>query len=209
VACPEVLELADAMVLVWYPGEQGGNAVADVLFGDVSPAGRLPITVPYSVDDLPPFEDYAMRGRTYKYMEKEPLLPFGFGLSYSQFEYSDLQLNGTSVKKGESLTVSVTVTNAGDYRADEVVQVYLYDDEASVDVPIYDLKGFQRINLWPGASKTLEFEITPEMMEMINADGEGVIEPGSFTIYVGGALPDERSQELGAAPVLSTQFNVR
>lgn len=209
VACPEVLELADAMVLVWYPGEQGGNAVADVLFGDVSPAGRLPITVPYSVDDLPPFEDYAMQGRTYKYMTKEALFPFGFGLSYSQFAYSDLQLSSTSVKKGESLTVRVTIINIGDYKADEVVQLYLHDNEASVAVPIYDLKGFQRINLWPGASKTLEFEITPEMMELITKAGEGIIEPGSFTLFIGGALPDERSQQLGAALVLSTQFTVK
>ncbi|HKK74970.1 MAG TPA: glycoside hydrolase family 3 C-terminal domain-containing protein, partial [Saprospiraceae bacterium] len=208
VACPEVFELADAMVLVWYPGEQGGNAVADVLFGDVAPAGRLPITVPYSVEDLPPFEDYAMKDRTYRYMSKEPLFPFGFGLSYSHFTYSGLTLSRTSVKKGESLTARVTVTNTGDYKADEVVQLYLHDNEASVDVPIYDLKGFQRINLWPGAQKTIEFEISPEMMEMINTDGEGVIEPGSFTVYMGGALPGERSQALGAAAVPRATFEV-
>lgn len=209
ISCPEIFDLADALVLVWYPGEQGGNAVADVLFGDLSPGGRLPVTFPYSVEDLPPFEDYAMKDRTYKYMTKEPLFPFGFGLSYSQFEYSDLQLSSTNIKQGETIQASVTVTNTGDYKSDEVVQLYLHDDAASVEVPMYDLKGFQRINLWPGASQTVSFEITPEMMEMIDNDGEGVIEEGSFTVYIGGALPGERSQALGADKVQSTTFQVQ
>ena len=208
VACPEIYDLADALILVWYPGEQGGNAVADVLFGDVSPAGRLPITVPYSVEDLPPFDDYAMKGRTYKYMTKEPLFPFGFGLSYSQFEYSDLQIDHSKIKKGSPVSVSVLVANVGSYKAEEVVQLYLHDEEASVDVPIYDLKGFQRIALWPGASKTIRFEITPKMMEMINKEGKGIIEPGAFKVYVGGSLPGERSKTLGAGEVLSAVFEV-
>ncbi|MEL6923081.1 MAG: glycoside hydrolase family 3 C-terminal domain-containing protein, partial [Bacteroidota bacterium] len=208
VACKEIYDLADALVLVWYPGEQGGNALADVLFGDVSPAGRLPVTVPYSVSDLPPFEDYAMKGRTYKYMTKEPLFPFGFGLSYSSFAYSDLKLSQSNIKKGESVELTVTVTNTGKHKADEVVQVYLHDEEASVDVPIYDLKAFERVTLWPGASKTLSFEITPKMMEMINAEGKGVIESGQFTVYAGGSLPGARSKTLGASEVQSTTFNV-
>ena len=208
IACPEIYELADALVLVWYPGEQGGNAVADVLFGDVSPSGRLPITVPYSVEDLPPFEDYAMKDRTYKYMTKEPLFPFGFGLSYSQFRYDDLQLSQTKVDPKTGITASVTVTNSGSVPADEIVQWYLHDEEASVDVPIYDLKGFQRLSLAPGASETVRFEITPEMMEMINNDGEGVIETGTFTVFAGGSLPGERSQTLGASKVVSTTFEV-
>ncbi|MEO1624492.1 MAG: glycoside hydrolase family 3 C-terminal domain-containing protein, partial [Bacteroidota bacterium] len=117
IACKEVYDLADAVLYVWYPGEQGGNALADVLFGDVVPSGRLPVTVPYSVDDLPPFEDYAMKDRTYKYMQKEPLFPFGFGLSYTRFEYSDLQLAKQKLKKGERAKISVTVTNTGSYKA--------------------------------------------------------------------------------------------
>lgn len=209
IACPEIYDLADALVLVWYPGEQGGNAVADVLFGDVTPAGRLPVTVPYSVEDLPPFEDYAMKDRTYKYMTKEPLFPFGFGLSYSQFEYSDLQLSSAAIKKGETITASVTVTNTGNYKADEVVQFYLHDEKASVAAPIYDLKGFQRINLWPSASKTIQFDITPEMMELISNDGKGVIEAGSFKVFIGGALPGDRSKTLGAGDGVSTTFTVK
>lgn len=209
VACPEIYDLADALILVWYPGEQGGNAVADVLFGDVSPAGRLPVTVPYSVDDLPPFEDYAMAGRTYKYMEKEPLFPFGFGLSYSQFTYSDLTLSSTKIKKGESIMLTAKVSNVGDYKADEVVQLYLHDNEASVPVPLYDLKGFQRISLWPGASQTVQFELTPKMMEMIDNEGNGVIEPGSFQVYVGGALPTDRSKALGANESVQGTFMVK
>lgn len=131
-------------------------------------------------------------------MAKEPLFPFGFGLSYSNFAYSDLKLNAAEVEKGTPVTVTVTVTNMGPYRADEVVQLYVHDEQASVPVPNYDLKGFRRITLWPGASETLRFEVIPKMMEMINNDGEGVIESGAFKVFVGGALPGARSRSLGA-----------
>ncbi len=208
IACPEIYDLADALILVWYPGEQGGHAVADVLFGNIAPAGRLPITVPYSVDDLPPFEDYAMQNRTYKYMKKEPLFPFGFGLSYSSFSYSDLQLSNKKIAKGSPVTVQVQVTNSGAFRAEEVVQLYLHDEVASVEVPQYDLKGFRRISLWPGETKSVSFEISPEMMEVINYEGIGSIEPGTFRVYIGGSLPGDRSRALGASEVLSANFKV-
>ncbi|MEM9917323.1 MAG: glycoside hydrolase family 3 C-terminal domain-containing protein [Bacteroidota bacterium] len=208
VACKEVYDMADALLYVWYPGEQGGNAVADVLFGDAVPSGRLPVTVPYAVEDLPPFEDYAMAGRTYKYMEKEPLFPFGFGLSYSQFEYKDLQMSSNKVKKGEPLTVSITVANTGRYKAEEVVQLYLSDENASVAVPAYDLKAFERIELWPGASRNLTFEISTAMMELVNEEGRKMIEKGAFKVYVGGALPTARSRMLGAAAAAEGRFVV-
>ena len=113
VACPEVFEMADALIYAWYPGEQGGNALGDVIFGDVNPSGRLPVTFVKSVDDLPPFDDYSLTGRTYRYMEKEPLFPFGYGLSYTSFEYSNLKLSKNSIKAGESIEVSLTVSNSG------------------------------------------------------------------------------------------------
>jgi beta-glucosidase len=162
VTMDEIYEIADAVVYAWYPGEQGGNALADVLFGDVSPAGRLPVTFPYSVDDLPPFEDYALKGRTYRYTEKEPMLPFGFGLSYTTFEYSNLKLSSEKIKNGESLQATVTIKNTGDVKGDEVVQLYLTDTKGSVALPKMALKDFKRISLWAGESKEITFTITPK-----------------------------------------------
>lgn len=208
IACPEVYEMADALLFVWYPGEQGGNAVADVIFGDVSPAGRLPVTFPKSVDDLPPYEDYALANRTYRYMEAEPLFPFGFGLSYTTFTYSGLKLSGSQVASGEAVSVEVTVTNTGDSRSDEVVQLYLADSEASVAVPRYALKGFQRISLWPGAVKSVHFEITPEMMQLVNMEGEKILEPGRFKVYVGGSTPSARSLALGSPQWAEGEFRI-
>jgi beta-glucosidase len=208
IACPEVFDMADALLFVWYPGEQGGNAVADVIFGDAVPSGRLPVTFPMSVKDLPPFEDYAMQNRTYRYAEKAPLFPFGFGLSYTKFEYTALKLNRQKAGINESVTVEVTVTNAGHIRGDEVVQLYLTDVAASVAVPKYSLKGFQRVTLWPGASKTISFTLTPDMLKLVNEKGERVLEKGEFRVYLGGASPSQRSLELGAAKYLEGKFSV-
>ncbi len=208
IACPEVFEMADALLFVWYPGEQGGNAVADIIFGDAAPSGRLPVTFPMSVNDLPPFEDYSMKNRTYRYAEKTPLFPFGFGLSYTQFEYSNLKLSKSKVAGNEPLTVEVTVANTGKSRGDEVVQLYLSDVAASVAAPKYALKGFQKVSLWPGAIKTVTFAITPDMLELVNEKGEKVMEKGAFKVFVGGSLPSERSLELGAAKYLEGNFVV-
>jgi len=209
IACPEVYEMADAFLFAWYPGEQGGNAVADIIFGDAVPSGRLPVTFPMSVQDLPPYEDYAMAGRTYRYMEKVPLFPFGFGLSYTQFEYSGLKMSQLQIPGGESATLEVTVANTGSYKGDEVVQLYLSDAAASAAVPKYALKGFQRVSLWPGASKTVSFTITPDMMKAVNEKGERVLEKGDFKVYIGGSLPSQRSLDLGAAKYLEGKFTVK
>ncbi|MDT0648634.1 glycoside hydrolase family 3 N-terminal domain-containing protein [Autumnicola edwardsiae] len=204
----EVHELADAVLLVWYPGEEGGTAVADIIFGDISPSGRLPITFPKSLDDLPPYEDYSMNGRTYKYMDEAPMYPFGYGLSYTQFEYSDVQLNKNKVKRGNSLTATATVTNTGDKQAEEVVQLYVSDVETSVDAPKYQLYGVKRVSLEAGASEEIQFEITPGMMELVNTDGERVLEKGEFRIYIGGSTPHERNVELGMAKVKEASFRM-
>src|SRR5512145_3362744 len=131
IALGEVEDMVDAILFVWYPGMEGGRAVADVLFGDVSPSGKLPLTFPKSLDQLPAFDDYSMNGRTYRYMTKEPLYPFGFGLSYSSFEYSGLQLDKTKIAPWESLNVSLTLTNCGESDSAEVAQYYLSDLYAS------------------------------------------------------------------------------
>ncbi|MEZ4883911.1 MAG: glycoside hydrolase family 3 N-terminal domain-containing protein [Chitinophagales bacterium] len=199
IACPEVYEMADALIYAWYPGEQGGLAVANVVFGKAIPSGKLPVTFPMSVDDLPPYEDYNMANRTYKYMKKEPLFPFGFGLSYSTFSYSDLSLTKSNIKKLENTSVSTTIKNTGSYTADEVVQLYISDLAASVEVPQYALKSFQRVSLKPGESKTIRFEIMPKDLELIDNDGVRKLETGDFKISVGGSVPSQRSLDLGAS----------
>lgn len=203
-----VQELADAVLFVWYPGEEGGTAIADVLFGDVSPSGRLPITFPKSLDQLPAYEDYSMEGRTYKYMNEEPMYPFGFGLNYTQFEYSDAVVNKTEVTKEESLSLEVTVTNTGKVKSDEVVQVYISDLEASVRVPNFQFINTKRVTLEPGASEKIKFEVKPENFQLVLEDGSKTIEPGAFRLYVGGASPMKRSAALGAPKMAEIEFAV-
>ncbi len=205
----EVHELADAVLMVWYPGEEGGNAVGDIIFGDVSPSGRLPVTFPKSLDQLPAYEDYSMEGRTYRYMEQEPMYPFGYGLSYTRFEYSDIKLSSKKVKTDEAADVMVTVTNTGQYEGEDVVQLYITDIEATVRVPLYSLKGFTRVSLKPGESKTINFTITPEMLMLINDNGESVPESGEFNICIGGSLPCARSEELGIARHVETILKLK
>jgi beta-glucosidase len=152
-----------------------------VLFGDYNPAGRLPITFYKSVEQLPPFTDYSMAGRTYRYFKGEPLYPFGYGLSYTKFVYSKLRS-----KVGDSVEVSVDVMNAGDRAGDEVVQLYLTDVAASAPVPIKTLVGFDRISLRPREQRTVTFTITPRQLSLIDNRGKRVIEPGEFMISAGG-----------------------
>jgi beta-glucosidase len=209
IALGEVEDLVEAIVFIWYPGMEGGKAVADVLFGDVSPSGKLPLTFPKSLEQLPPFDDYSMKGRTYRYMTEEPLYPFGFGLSYSRFEYSDLKLEKTEVKAGEVLGFSLNVRNAGECTASEVAQVYLSDLEASTTVPISHLVGFERVELKPGESHSLKFCLTQEMMSFFNDDGKLTLEAGEFRLEVGGCSPGKRGQDLGAPKPLTAGFKVK
>lgn len=181
----------EAIVTAGYPGQQGGNAVADVLFGDYNPAGRLPVTYYQSVDQLPSFDEYDMKGRTYKYFTGEPLYPFGYGLSYTTFEYSDLKIP-SKAKTGNEVPVKVTVSNTGKMSGDEVVQLYLKDEEASTQRPIVQLEGFERIHLQPGESKVVEFILSPRQFSMIGKDEKRVIEPGTFVVSVGGGQPGKK-----------------
>jgi beta-glucosidase len=181
---------APAIVEAWYPGEQGGTAIADVLFGDYNPGGRLPITFYKSVEDLPPFAAYSMNGRTYRYFQGEPLFAFGYGLSYTTFAYSNLQLRARVITPSEELTLSVDVRNTGRRAGDEVAQFYVSDVAASLLVPLWQLAGFKRIHLEPGETKTIAFRVTPYQLSLVNERGRRVIEPGRFEIAVGGCLPD-------------------
>jgi len=173
----------------WYPGEAGGTAVADVLFGDYNPGGRLPVTFNKSLDQLPPFEDYNMDNRTYRFFKGEPLYPFGFGLSYTKFKYANLRTGKTKVSLGESADVSVEVENVGRRAGDEVAQLYVTDDEASTRVPVRQLAGFRRIHFEPGEKATVKFTITPEQLSVVDEKGKQRQEPGTFTLSVGGCQP--------------------
>ncbi len=205
----EVQELADAVLLVWYPGEEGGNAVADILFGRISPSGKLPITFPKSLDQLPPFEDYSMKGRTYKYMNVDPMYPFGFGLSYTTFTYGEVKVSSKKISKNDNLSVSVKVTNSGKVKSDEVVQLYVSDLVATVDVPNFQLTTMKRITLEPSETKEVVFDLTPKAFEMVKNDGSRTIESGDFKLYVGGSSPMKRSFELGAPKMTEVVVNVK
>jgi beta-glucosidase len=206
----EVHELADAVLLTWYPGEEGGNAVADLVFGKASPSGRLPVTFPKSLAQLPAYESYGMQGRTYRYLDAEPLYPFGYGLGYGKVAYSGAKLSTPKTAKGKPVEVTATVTNSGTMATDEVVQLYLtHPQKAGAQVPRYALKGFKRVSLAPGAIQTVRFTLTPEQLALVNAQGQSVQPSGPVTVWVGGALPSARSQALGAAKPVSAVLTVK
>lgn len=206
----EVHEIADAVLLVWYPGQEGGNAVADILFGDVSPSGRLPVTFPMSLEQLPPYEDYSMEGRTYRYMKETPMYPFGYGLSYTTFAYSDMRISKNRIRRNESITAEVTVKNSGNVISSEVVQLYLTNPVSLVTrTPLFSLRAFEKITLEPGESRKVSFTISPDMLVLINDNGDELIETGDYIIHLGGALPIERSSELGMPQTVKMKLTVR
>ncbi|WP_109829873.1 glycoside hydrolase family 3 C-terminal domain-containing protein [Reichenbachiella versicolor] len=206
IAIPELYDIADAILFVWYPGEEGGNAVADVIFGDVSPSGRLPITFPRSIDQLPPYEDYNMKGRTYKYMTEEPLFPFGFGLSYADFTYSDLSVS--RISKGKAVA-KVKVKNNSSIAAEEVLQFYISSPIAGQGDPIYDLKAFKRESFQAGEEKEVSFDLTLAQFHQFTDEGQKVVRKGNYQIYVSGSLPSNRSVELGAKSKTTITVNAR
>jgi beta-glucosidase len=200
-------EHVPAIIQAWYPGEEGGNALADIIFGDYNPAGRLPITFVKSVDQLPPFTDYAMAGRTYRFSEEKPLYPFGYGLSYTTFAYSNLQAP-PELAIGQDLVVQVDVENTGQRTGDEVVQLYIKHLSASVPTPRHSLQGFARIPLEPGEKQTVTFRLSPRQLAVFDEDGRCLVEPGVVEIFVGGSQPDPRSQELTGEKPLSIRVKL-
>ncbi|QNK42153.1 glycoside hydrolase family 3 C-terminal domain-containing protein [Caproicibacter fermentans] len=200
-------EHADAVLQAWYPGSQGGRAVASLLFGDFSPAGRLPVTFYRSDDDLPDFKDYSMENRTYRFFHGTPLYPFGYGLSYTTFSY-ERPVVERKISVGSDAEVTSWVRNTGTRESDEVVQAYLRDLKASVRVPRHQLVGFQRIHLKPGETAQVKFIISARQMALIDNGGTCILEPGEFRVFVGGSQPDERSAELLGAAVPSAVFTV-
>lgn len=191
------IDKVSAIVDVWYPGEEGGHAVAAVLFGDYNPAGRLPVTFPVHEAQLPLVYNHKPTGRgdDYNNLSGQPLFPFGFGLSYTTFEYGDIRLDKNTINSKDSATVSFTLQNTGTRDGDEVVQLYIRDMLSSVVRPVMELKGFQRVHLKAGESKIISFSIVPEMLSMLDSQLNKVVEPGEFRIMVGGSSRDTRLKE--------------
>jgi beta-glucosidase len=180
-----------AILEAWYPGQAGGHAIADVLFGDYNPAGRLPLTYYKSVNDIPHFEDYNMKGRTYRYFDKEPLFAFGYGLSYTTFEYTTPKVDRVEVKKNGTVKVSVDVKNTGSYDGDEVVQLYVKSNEKE-NAPIKSLKAFKRIKIAKGETKTITFSLSADEFKSWNETANAyVVEKGAYQIMVGASSRDK------------------
>jgi len=197
-----------AILEAWYPGQAGGTAVAEALFGLTNPGGRLPVTFYRSASDLPTFDDYGMKNRTYRYFTGQPLYSFGFGLSYTTFTYRNLQIVPAKVKPGDPASIQVEVENTGQHLGDEVVQLYLKDVQASLPVPLLQLQGFTRIRLATGEKQIVQFTLTAEQMSFADENGKWVLEPGEFQVWVGGQQPDQRT---GPQPanVMEGQFTVQ
>ena len=193
---------ANAILDAFYPGEEGGAAVAETLSGRNNPAGRLPVTFYTGVDQLPPFEDYSMKGRTYRYFEGKPLYPFGYGLSYTTFSYSGLKVPPKPTKAGDPVTAEVTVTNTGKLAGDEVAELYLSFPDVK-GAPLRALRGFKRIHLDPGASQKVEFDLKPRDLGMVTDAGEPIIAEGQYKISIGGGQPDT------GAPAVAGTFQIK
>jgi beta-glucosidase len=200
--------IADAVIFAWYPGELGGRAVADIIFGDVIPSGKLPITFPEATDQLPPYEDYSMKGRTYRYMVKNPQYPFGFGLSYTTFRLDSIALSAQSISAGDSVKAIVTLTNTGKIDAEEVVQIYITKDDKKEDDPLSSLRGFRRIFIPAGNNEALEFELSASAFESVNTSGNYELLPGSYTVIAANAAPVPVAVEKGASKPVTTKITV-
>jgi beta-glucosidase len=195
-------EHANAILESWYPGEEGGTAIAQTLSGKNNPAGRLPVTFYTGIEQLPPFEDYAMKGRTYRYFEGKPLYPFGYGLSYTTFSYRGLRLPKKIIHAGDPLVTEVTVTNTGKYEGDEVAQLYLSFPNVP-GAPLRALRGFQRVHLKPGESQRVHFELKDRDLSMVTEAGEPIIAEGKYSVSIGGGQPNT------GAPAVAGTFEVK
>jgi beta-glucosidase len=182
----------------WYPGQRGGNAVADVLFGDVNPAGRLPVTFYKADEKLPAFDDYSMENRTYRYFTGEALYPFGHGLSYTRFNYSGLKLDQTLITSGESLNVQLKLKNSGKFAGDEVVQVYIKPLEPQRNRALKELRAVQRFHLKKGESRDLYFTLQPDRDMLVYDENKKayVVDPGRYEVQVGASSSDIRLREV-------------
>ena len=193
IAIPWEAENIPAILNAWYGGQAAGTAVANILFGDYNPAGRLPVTFYKSDSDLSAFVDYSMDNKTYRYFKGSPLYGFGYGLSYTSFKYDQLNIS-SKIKKNETLSISVKITNTGKSEGEEVAQLYLINQNSAVKAPIKTLKGFERLNLKSGESKTITFTLSPEDLSYVTAEGSLKQYEGKIKLAIGGAQPDEKNE---------------
>ncbi|MBP5158189.1 MAG: glycoside hydrolase family 3 C-terminal domain-containing protein, partial [Treponema sp.] len=201
-------DIADSILYAWYPGEEGGSALADLVFGDAVPSGHLPVTFPAATEDLPPFDDYSMKGRTYRYQEKAPLFPFGFGLSYTTFSFRDMVLSQQKISAGGNVDVEVLVENTGKFDADEVVQLYVSRENRKDGEPLCSLRDFKRIRIEAGKQVKVVFNLPAAAFESINDDGEGVLLPGRYLLTAGDCAPVEALEKAGAAQPVTAKIEV-
>ena len=194
---------AAAILEAWYPGEAGGQAIAETLSGKNNPGGRLPVTFYASLDQVPPFTDYSMKGRTYRFFHGQPLYRFGYGLSYTHFTYSNLHLSSTNLNAGDTLTVEADVKNTGSHPGDEVVELYITPPSAAPDGLLYALKSFQRISIRPKESRHIVFKLEPRQLSEVAANGKRSVQPGNYTLAIGGGQPVENSGDLSATFAIS------
>ncbi|HSV86363.1 MAG TPA: glycoside hydrolase family 3 C-terminal domain-containing protein, partial [Levilinea sp.] len=179
---------ADAILYAWHPGTMGAAAAADVIFGDANPSGRLPVSFPRSEGHIPAHYNHKSTGRSLRYVDSlaTPLYPFGYGISYTRFSYSNLSVTPSEIGPAETVTVSVTLTNSGERPGDEVVQCYIQDVVASLTRPVRELKGFQRVSLGPGESAEVQFKLGPRQLSFVGRNNRREVEPGLFLVWVGG-----------------------
>jgi beta-glucosidase len=192
---------ANAIIDAWYSGEEGGTAIAETISGKNNPAGRLPVTFYTGIEQLPHFENYTMENRTYRYFSGKPLFPFGYGLSYTKFAYSDLKLPSAPINAGDPVEAEVTVTNAGSLAGDEVAELYLNFPKVA-GAPRIALRGFNRVHLEPGASTQVKFTLKPRDLSMVTDLGQPIVAGGAYTVTIGGGQPDT------GAPTVSGTLNV-
>ena len=200
-------DYVDAILIIWYPGEEGGNAVADIIVGKASPSGKLPITFINSLADLAAFTDYSMEGRTYRFSSENTDYPFGFGLSYSTFSYSDLHLSTPIITQNTSLRGSFALNNIGDYDAEEVSQIYVEYPESAFGIK-YQLVGFKRVALESKKSTIVDFEILPEQLLVCDPEGNFLLHPGKYKLIVGGCSPGDEGLRKGTPHPMATWFTI-
>jgi beta-glucosidase len=204
VATPWAREHAAALIEAWYPGVEGGTAIARTLAGLNNPGGRLPVTFYNSVDDLPAFTEYSMKGRTYRYYTGKPEYGFGFGLSYSSFTYGPVALSASKLQAGEPLTATVSVTNSSAVAGDEVVEAYVKTPEANG--PIHSLAGFERVHLQAGETREVTLHFDPRVLSSVDEKGERSVMPGKYELTLAGAQPEEAKAKSAASfTVIGTQ----
>ncbi len=205
-ACPWADEHIPAIMQCWYPGAQGGRAIANVLFGECAPEGKLPVTFYRTSEELPEFTDYSMKNRTYRYMKKEALYPFGFGLSYNDYRITDASMENEKLTEGEKITLDVSIMNQGSMPGAETIQIYIKAPEV-LNAPKYQLKGLKKINLQPGEVRQVQIMLPYEAFGLYDENGEFAVRSGEYTIFIGTSQPDERSAQLTGKRVMELKLN--